>query len=366
MKEKIMEKEKNIRFDKHNSQAIKGIAIMMMLLHHMYLSRERFEGYKVSFAPFADGTIIYLSSFFKICVPIYVFISGYGLYLSYKKSNSTPCRWTAKRLIKTMSGFWIIWLLAAVIFQVMFGYVSKVYFTSESSIRNLASMGIDFLGLAKLFGTATMNGTWWYMSAAIIFIICVPLFMKNEDSLILILCMVAAIPHMLELEVMGKSEIYAFLPAFLMGMCVAKYDLYDRWFQIWNKSIKRIVKFLVELIVLYILYKAYGKLPGSVYNEIRWGLIPVVLIAFCCEFIIVIPGIRQILLFLGKHSMNIFLIHTFIRQYFWKDYAYSSGHFLINILAVILPSIVISIVLEWLKKVTGYNRLVQNICTKIG
>lgn len=178
-----------------------------------------------------------------------------------------------------MSGFWIIWLLAAVIFQVMFGYVSKVYFTSESSIRNLASMGIDFLGLVKLFGTATMNGTWWYMSAAIIFIICVPLFMKNEDSLILILCMVAAIPHMLELEVMGKSEI---------------------------------------------------------------------------------------LLFLGKHSMNIFLIHTFIRQYFWKDYAYSSGHFVINILAVILPSIVISIVLEWLKKVTGYNRLVQNICTKIG
>lgn len=79
-----------------------------------------------------------------------------------------------------------------------------------------------------------------------------------------------------------------------------------------------------------------------------------------------IPGIHQVLLFLGKHSMNIFLVHTFIRQYFWKDYVYASGYFAINFLALLLPSLVISIIMEWLKKVSGYNRLIQNICVKIG
>ena len=112
-----MEKEKTVRFDKYTSQAMKGIAIVMMLFHHQYLSRKRFEGFTVSFAPFADDTMIYMCSVFKICVPIYAFISGYGLYLSYRKKRSAPVRWTAGRLVKTMSGFWIIWILSAVIFQ---------------------------------------------------------------------------------------------------------------------------------------------------------------------------------------------------------------------------------------------------------
>ena len=72
---------------------------------------------------------------------------------------------------------------------------------------------------------------------------------------------------------------------------------------------------------------------------------------------------RQILLFLGKHSMNIFLIHTFIRKY---SFVYVSGYFLTNTLTLLLASLAVSIALEWLKKVSGYNRLIQNICVKIG
>ena len=56
-------------------------------------------------------------------------------------------------------------------------------------------MGLDFLGLHSLFGTVTMNGTWWYMSAAVIFVILVPLVMKNEDCLPMILALVVAGPH---------------------------------------------------------------------------------------------------------------------------------------------------------------------------
>ena len=361
-----MEKEKVIRFDKYASQAMKGIAILMMLFHHQYLSRKRFEGYVVSFAPFADSTMIYMCSVFKICVPIYAFISGYGLYLSYWKKRSTPAGWTAGRLIKTMSGFWIIWVLSAIIFQGMFGYVSKVYFSGGSRIEGLAAMGIDFLGLQKLFGTTTMNGTWWYMSAAVVFVLLVPLIMKNEDYILMILALVVAVPHILSVQVLGETNVYSFIPVFLMGMCAAKYDLLERWLKVWDRGLWKVLKFLIELLALLILYKAYGKLPGDVYNEIRWGIFPILVIAFCIEFITVIPGIRQILLFLGKHSMNIFLIHTFIRHYFWSDFIYSFGHFVLNILVLLGISLAVSMVLEWLKKVTGYNRLIQKICARIG
>ena len=226
-------------------------------------------------------------------------------------------------------------------------------------------MGLDFLGLHSLFGTVTMNGTWWYMSAAVIFVILVPLVMKNEDCLPMILALVVAVPHMLSLKIMGETNVYSFIPVFLMGMCAAKYELADRWLQVWNRGPKKIMKFLLEVLILFVLYKVYGKLPGSVYNEIRWGIFPIIVIAFCSEFITVIPGIRQVLLFLGKHSMNIFLIHTFIRHYFWSDFIYSFGHFVVNVLLLLGISLAVSIVLEWLKNITGYNRLIRNICEKI-
>lgn len=358
-----MEGKREIKFDKYNSQAIKGIAIVMMLFHHMYLSTDRFEGLNVAFTPFTAERIMYLCRTFKICVPIYAFISGYGLYLSYRKNHSTPGEWTAKRLIKTMGGFWIIWVLSVVILQLHNGYATTRYFGNGNIARGVAAMGLDFLGLAKLFGTSTLNGTWWYTSAAIIFIICVPLFMIKEEYLVLILVAVAAFPRTISLEVMGVTGVYAFLPVFLMGMCAAKYDLFNRWFRVWNDGAKHVLKFFLELLALYVLYKAYRRLPLMVYSEIHWGLYPIVFMAFCCEFINVIPGIRQVLLFLGKHSMNIFLIHTFIRQ---SSFVYVSGYFLTNTLTLLLASLAISVVLEWLKKVTGYNRLIQNICAKIG
>ena len=128
---------------------------------------------------------------------------------------------------------------------------------------------------------------------------------------------------------------------------------------------KHVFKFLLELLAVFILYKAYRTLPLTVYSEIHWGVYPIVFMAFCCEFINVIPGVRQILLFLGKHSMNIFLIHTFIRHYFWSDFIYSFGHFVVNVLVLLGISLAVSIVLEWLKNITGYNRLIRNICEKI-
>lgn len=70
---------------------------------------------------------------------------------------------------------------------------------------------------------------------------------------------------------MGETNVYSFIPVFLMGMCAAKYELADRWLQVWNRGPKKIMKFLLEVLILFVLYKVYGKLPGSVYNEIRWG-----------------------------------------------------------------------------------------------
>lgn len=358
--------EKVTKFNKYSSQSMKGIAILMMLLHHNFLSSARFKGYEVIFKPFTQLQVVHISAFFKICVPIFAIISGYGLYLNYKKTKLTPGKWAASRSVKTMAGFWFVWVLAVVISQPLFGHVKKRLFTKGTPLlTGIAYMIADFLGIAKLIETPSLNDTWWYMSAALVFIVLVPLIMKFDDCLGIMLVFVDIAPRLMLAKVPGQTEILAFLPAFVLGMCCAKYQIFERLFLVWNDGIKHIFKFVLEAVAIVVLYMFTFATKGTNFSELRWVLTPFVIIAFCAEFISVIPVIKQILLFLGKHSMNIFMTHTFLRQYFYKDFIYSFKYFWLITLVLLICSIAISIVLEFLKKITKYNCLMDRLCEKI-
>ena len=90
-----------------------------------------------------------------------------------------------------------------------------------------------------------------------------------------------------------------------------------------------------------------------------------IIILFSVEYIIPMAGIKQILLFLGKHSLNIFLVHTFIRGYYMKDFVYGWKHFILIIVVLFGISLVISMILEAGKRVTGYNKFIDKMCGKI-
>ena len=59
--------------------------------------------------------------------------------------------------------------------------------------------------------------------------------------------------------------------------------------------------------------------------------------------------------YLGKHSMNIFLFHTFIFYFWFQDFVYSSRIPIIIFLTLLAICLPISIVLEWIKKYTIYK-----------
>ncbi|MBR4625341.1 MAG: hypothetical protein IKO56_07395, partial [Alphaproteobacteria bacterium] len=54
--------------------------------------------------------------------------------------------------------------------------------------------------------------------------------------------------------------------------------------------------------------------------------------------------------FLGKHSMNIFLFHTFIFSHWLKNFIYSPKNPLLIFLLLLGVSLIISVAIEWLKK----------------
>lgn len=74
-------KQEQYRFDAEMSQVIKGIAIIIMVFHHLFGSSDWVLERNCFFSiPMGEYSLeYYVAVFGKICISIYAFLSGYGL-----------------------------------------------------------------------------------------------------------------------------------------------------------------------------------------------------------------------------------------------------------------------------------------------
>lgn len=90
---------------KDQTELIKAFALFLMIFGHVLLAN--LPGY--SLVIFGKDIKPYLYEISGICVPLFAFISGYGLCLSYSKEKDlgTTYRSTFKRILK----FWLAYCL---------------------------------------------------------------------------------------------------------------------------------------------------------------------------------------------------------------------------------------------------------------
>lgn len=67
------------------------------------------------------------------------------------------------------------------------------------------------------------------------------------------------------------------------------------------------------------------------------------------------------LIFIGKHSMNIFLFHTFIFSHWFRDEIYASRNPLTIFLLLLSTCITVSIILEYIKHVIHFETLINKL-----
>lgn len=362
---------KKTEFSKSSTLALKGIAIIMMMFHHCFRIKDLFKGYNVSFFPFNQEFVINMSATFKICVSIFVFITGYGLIISLRKinekydwTNKEISKWTSRRLIKTFSGYWIIVVLTLIICQLINGRTTSVLF-KNGVFYGIIQIIINFLGLSTLTSTNLFCSTWWYMSIASLFIISVPIFAKlfKKYKYLPVMFSVFAIPRILGWKYVDNSYI-SFLFPLLLGIIFAENNLVVKISNAKlceNKYMNKIIKFVLETSIIIVIYLIYIDIPTSLFWELKYGIIPVFLICYLYEFYIELPIIKQVLVFLGKHSMNIFLIHTFLRAYYLNHFIYSFSNFIEIAIVLLSLTLAISIILELFKKVIRYEKIISKL-----
>lgn len=375
-------------FSKYVTRGIKGVAIILMLLHHCFLGRNRWEGYEVSFAPFTEHQITVLANFSKICVAIFVFISAYGMAKSYLKfQNSAGADNNGKvltkrayynsktftRLFKLLWGFWgsfAVWQIFSLV---------NSHFNFTNSAHNYASMYgtgpksvlyffTDAIGLAELFGTPTFNGTWWYMSLAIIIILIMPLLTELYKRFGMIVVVLAPLlPQFLGIE---KNNLTRYLFIIMLGILCADKDILEKLYNFKvckNEFASKAIKFVVSCALLYaaIKIRQYNGALLAKYVEVMDDVIPLFVIYFCYEFVVFLPIVKNILQLIGKHSTTIFLTHTFFRSFYFQDFIYSPKNAILIVITLLITSLIYAIIYDTLTEKIGYYKLCDRIICRV-
>lgn len=372
-----------MKFTKEHTMQMKGIAIIILLFHHGFLNTQRWATvpyeklattkgwgyYPISFAPFSSHTIQYLASFSKICVAMFVFMTGYGMWVSYEsqKKKTTMSNYIKKRMVTLMTGFLIIFVVTEIL-AIPTGRFIEVY---GHDFRSVVYMIIDALGLAKLLGTPLFCLTWWYMSLAIVLIMIFP-FVHSIMEKYQWVVVVASIIVPRACGFGQSTDLFRYLLAYTLGMYFAQHDLLAR---IKEKFMEqnvagKLLSLIVSLIGLAVIIKCrQNAWIGWKYLDFWDGFAAMYVIVISYIYILNGKWIVKGLGFLGKHSMNIFLIHSFYRDVFFHEFTYSFYYAWLDYIVLMAISLVTSIVLEWFKKLIRYEKFidwVKRLVTKEG
>ena len=327
-----------IQLSLRETYKIKGIAIMMLLFHHLFsedvgadINRDGIiQGGELLFQNIASAS--------KLCVAIFVFLSGYGVAKSYKNSW---LNFYVHRFIKLYSGFWLIWILFVPIGVFFFGRTFPLVYGNHIPLF----FSLDFLGLLNCIGEFGYNPTWWFMSCIILLYMLTPLIHKTIRFWYL--WILFGIIHCF-VHLPGISPIVYYLNAYVLGFTVVRYETNI------GSCLKRMPALPVASILLagMLYFRVFEFWGGQFYD------------AFISLFFVFVLsqlkfGLIDILFdYMGRHSMNIFLYHTFIYYYYMHDFVYLSPNPLIVYIILLSICFIIEFVILKIKRLIRYDLLI--------
>lgn len=345
-------------FSKQYTLMTKGVLAIMLLMHHVLALNNVME-YGVKTLINDYELLNEIVTFCKTCIAGFAFITAFGMTRIFMKMPDDDPKSlflvSIKRLVKLELTILIVFVLAILYKRfVLTESIRAIYIGEDNdNIKMLLYMFIDAIGMAKYAGTPTLNITWWYLSFAILLIIIMPfiykMYQKYRWPLLPVACL---LPYV----TMISSDLFSWLfPISMLGTAFG----YEGWFE---KSRKingwkaQIAKLVISVSIVYFSF-LLSKYVNLEFSYTLAFIIPYLVY----EFISYVPLVKEALSFIGKNATNIFLIHTFIYYYFYTEFVYSFHYSFVVLLVVLVLSVGISLLIEWVKNISGYNRLVNRI-----
>lgn len=349
---------------------MKGIAILFLVCLHC-VSQDRIQGLDINFWPLDADTANWWVRLTGQCVGMFVFLSVYGMTLSSKK------QWSELAFTKKQAGISVLKRYLGLVFKFLIPfwvcfavtYGLGIHRYTNGFWKNLFSMLMDILCIGNLFGVQMMIPTWWYMSLEVLLIVFLPLVLRFYKKYGWLSVGMTAVIGTIFCQSLQENFMTKLLFAVPLAVCFADQEIFEKLkalMLVQNKIVNKIIKSCIAFGVIYILCVFRDKflVNETNFQFILLGLTPAVLIYFFYEFIIDLPILRQVLIFFGKHSANIFYIHSFVRGAWLKGVTYSFHSAWLIVAFVFAVTLIISILIEFVMSKTEYNRLTGNCIKK--
>ena len=331
-------------FTKESSKTAKGIAILLMLFYHLFYSRPDNLDMGVIYSPLPENAFLTIARFGNICVAVFVMITAYDLASKCFESENITLKDAYKNSFKRAGKLLFHFSFMFVCVNLLWFHWFNYPLTFGAGKQGVLAFLVDGLGLSHLFSTPTLNMTWWYMSLAYALVFLVPLlafaFKKTGYPFLGIALL---LPYILPF---GEDITrYSFVIA--IGIAAA----YGHWFEkILNSKMHFALRWPVEILVIVLsvlirdneFIKSFLIIPADAF-------IAFAIILFSADMIGFIPVIRNIFAFLGKHSMNIFFVHTFFYLILYRKYVYYFDYAPVTFFILLGLSLALSLVIEGLK-----------------
>jgi hypothetical protein len=298
----------NLEFTKSDMTRLKGVAILCMLCLHLFC-RKVVNGLYVV-APILHGVplIYYLGLFSDVCVPIYCFASGYGLYVTYNKTQGIEFKKNGMRIFKLLINYWIILFLF-----ILVGFLMG----KPEYPGNAAKFIMNFLILSSSY-----NGAWWFLQTYIILVLVSPFLfkwiMKSNYYVVILISgifyFVAYAQRIKQVIDFGQHAVLSMLVnaivlfgtsqlPFIVGAIFAKEKVYSK---IYNKFYNIRYKNTICLLVFLLMIVIHGIFQSLI-------IAPVTATIFIILFNLMNKRLsfQKMFDFLGNHSTNIWLTHMF-------------------------------------------------------
>ncbi len=291
-------------FETKHTHIAKGVAILLMVWHHLFRYPERIA--TQHYIPIIPEDIFKLEflvgMFGKICVSVFLLLMGYGMYQSLSKKNTGRIKYVKEKLIQFMVQYWICFLVFVPIGLIFFTQNERYVWDVKTFVMSL--VGFDI----------TYNGEWWFVSLYIKLLLLFPLYdwlvRKNIFVSLILILIGVALAEQEHIPIIGNAAFWQ--APFMMGMIAARLDLVNRYLK-WLKE-KHLdswwMHFIVLLAIAVIRVKAY-----TFYFDPFFTPLFIVHSVRLVNFL----KMDKPFIFIGQLSLYIWLVHSFFCYYYWQD-----------------------------------------------
>lgn len=344
------------KITKDDTFCLKGIAISGMLCWHLFFCANP-VGVEFSHVARFIGVIG------DVCVSVFLFASGYGLMQSWLRAESDITQsggvflFILRRLIKFYFNFWFVFIIFVPIGVLVFDIP---IIQGDDLVHRIKNFVFQIFAISD---QQSYNTTWWFNSLIIPLYILFPVvgyMIKRSPIYTVFVFLVLGTSKL----IIGP-QLQGYIPIFTLGVLWSAY--HEKLTVILNKYKIPVLLLLLLFSLLCNLVALYALGEDHIFSR---GLpcysLLTIQLAFCTIFFLrKVRRLSMPISFLGKHSANIYLVHTFLNYYWFPRFFYSIENALLLWGTLMGLSVVMSILLEYLKSIARWNDLSNLIISKL-